>query len=299
MTAVMATSASPIVSAPAVEAVRRGMRAAFSWASRPGSLNTARIGRPSAWATGAANAGASPLTPRNTSTAPTDTATRRGTVSRSPNRPMQQEHEADGGDEPAPDQATAEAAGRELEAVPHGGHRWHLAGPEGGGQGGEEGDADAHHRREGDGAGAQLDRARRQAEPDRAEQPSQADGEQHTQAQPDDGREDTDGERLGEDGPGDLTAGGADGPQQGQLPHPLADDDLEHVVDQERGHEQGDEREGEQHVVEDAHDVAEGVGRLVGELGLGRHLDVRAQHGLQVVADLLDVGPVGHVERRR
>ena len=58
-------------------------------------------------------------------------------------------------------------------------------------------------------------------------------------------------ERLDGDHPAHLPAGRADGAQQCELAQPLADRDLEHVVDDERTHERGDEGEDQQARAED------------------------------------------------
>src|SRR5262249_55856918 len=57
------TSASPIISAAAVEAVRRGVRIAFSRAGRPGSRNIHTNGNPISPARGRVNSGLKIATP--------------------------------------------------------------------------------------------------------------------------------------------------------------------------------------------------------------------------------------------
>ena len=59
---------------------------------------------------------------------------------------------------------------------------------------------------------------------------------------------------------------GADGAHQRQLTQALADRDAEHVVDDERAHEGGDEGERQQAVAEDRDDRVDVVGRLLGDL---------------------------------
>ena len=71
ITLIALTRASPIISADAVAAVRRGFRRAFLVASRPGVRNSWGNGRPSARTTGRLMTGASMATPRNTIAAPT------------------------------------------------------------------------------------------------------------------------------------------------------------------------------------------------------------------------------------
>ncbi len=57
MTATAAIRATPIISAAAVDAVRRGLRMAFSRASRPGTPRSRASGRPIAPATGRTSSG--------------------------------------------------------------------------------------------------------------------------------------------------------------------------------------------------------------------------------------------------
>ena len=71
------TRASPIIRAAAVEAVRRGLRMAFSRARVPGSRNALANGQPISRASGRAISGLRMATPKNTITAPEATLTSR------------------------------------------------------------------------------------------------------------------------------------------------------------------------------------------------------------------------------
>ena len=71
MTPTLATSATPIINADAVDDVRRGERDAFCAASCPGTLNNLATGLPSTRATGPAKLEARMVTPRNIAMAPT------------------------------------------------------------------------------------------------------------------------------------------------------------------------------------------------------------------------------------
>ena len=73
-TAIVDTSASPIISAAAVCAVRRGLRIEFSRPSFPGVPSNQASGRPRAPESGRATTGTSIATAMNTSTAPTPTS---------------------------------------------------------------------------------------------------------------------------------------------------------------------------------------------------------------------------------
>ena len=87
-TPAMPTSARPIIRAPAVDAVRRGLRAALPWAIWPETPKSRAKGRPSTVATGRANDGLNVLTPMNTSTAPIATKVSTLTVDDATNSPM-------------------------------------------------------------------------------------------------------------------------------------------------------------------------------------------------------------------
>ena len=65
------TSASPIISAAAVAAVRPGLRTAFSRARRPGTPRSRSSGRPTRDAIGGTSSGLSMAAPRKTAPAPT------------------------------------------------------------------------------------------------------------------------------------------------------------------------------------------------------------------------------------
>ena len=69
-TAAALTSATPIISAEALEDVRRGARATLSRASTPGTLNSLAIGQPIALVTGAAMVDDTLATPRKSASAP-------------------------------------------------------------------------------------------------------------------------------------------------------------------------------------------------------------------------------------
>ena len=93
---------------------------------------------------------------------------------------------------------------------------------------------------------------------------------------------------LDHDQAADLLARRAHRPHQRQLTEPLPDGDGEHVVDDERAHEDRDEGERQQAVLEEAEDLADGIGRLVGQLLAGDDLGPRREHLLQRSLDLGD-----------
>ena len=69
-TATNETSVSPIISAAAVEAVRPGLRIAFSCASRPAAPPSRAAGRPTTWASGRTSRGAITARPMKMPKAP-------------------------------------------------------------------------------------------------------------------------------------------------------------------------------------------------------------------------------------
>ena len=126
-------SARPIISAPAVEAVRRGFRDALSRPSRPGTPNSASAGRPSTAAAGPAKAGLRVLIPTNDSTAPSPSSTNVGTVSRPAVMPAASAVTPAANTTPARGEAPAQAGGAQLEVVGQRGHRGDPARPQRGG----------------------------------------------------------------------------------------------------------------------------------------------------------------------
>ena len=84
-TATNETSASPIISAAAVAAVRPGLRTAFSRANRPGTPLSRSSGRPTSDASGATRRGLNRATPMNMPAAPTPIQASPG--ERTPNSP--------------------------------------------------------------------------------------------------------------------------------------------------------------------------------------------------------------------
>jgi len=86
-TPAIATNASPIIRAPAVDDVRRGLRAAFSRANWPGIPNRRWMGQPIVRAARLANAGDKTVVPMNTRIAPRAMNVTSGMVSNPPNSP--------------------------------------------------------------------------------------------------------------------------------------------------------------------------------------------------------------------
>ena len=89
-------------------------------------------------------------------------------------------------------------------------------------------------------------RAVRQVDPDRDEQPVQQLRQPEAEEEADDGAEQADHERLDHDRPQDLAARGAERAQRRELAHPLSDRDRERVRDHEGADEERDAGEREQ-----------------------------------------------------
>ena len=130
----------------------------------------------------------------------------------------------------------------------------------------------------------------------------QARGDAEPEEQPDDRADEADHERLEQHRPEHLPARGAEGPQGGELAHPLRNRDRERVGDHEAPDEQRDTAEAEQEVLHDAHPLL-GLVAVLGRLDLGRlHLrrlgeerpdlarELRLRHaGLRADADQVEL----------
>ena len=105
-------------------------------------------------------------------------------------------------------------------------------------------------------------------------------------------------EPLVDDRPPDLAARRAEGAQQRELAHALGDGDREGVEDQEGAHEQRDEGEREQEGLQEPEVVADVLGLLVRLLLAGAHVDRRAERARQLRLELLgrDAGLGGDLD---
>ena len=173
-------------------------------------------------------------------------------------QPGQQQGDPDEGHEHAEhDPALAEVGGRERGLGLEGGHGrdpGRLAGRQ---QRRQQGDDDADGQRHDHRAPEEHGAGGRQVEvEDPGEQRLEAVGDQHPEAEADQGGDHGDDQRLEQHRGHHLAPAGPQAAQQGQLAGPLGDDDGEGVEDQERAHQQGHEGEGEQRGRQEA---AEGV----------------------------------------
>src|ERR1019366_5792034 len=183
---------------------------------------------------GRATRGDSMPTPRKTATAPIPTSWMAGTVSPIANRTAPATRRTDPTTERRPDDRSDSTAWSEMAAIgeirtagrAHGGHH---------------GDADPDDQRGDHGAGVEDQTARRQGDPEPAEERLEAQGGQHPEPEAHHRGDQADDGRLGQPRTAHLAPAGAQHPAQGQLAGALAHDDREGVEDGERADEQRDE----------------------------------------------------------
>ena len=263
------TSARPIISAAAVEAVRPGLRTEFSRASRPAEPPRRAAGRPTSAAIGFTRRGASMAMPTNSASTPTPSvsATR-------PPRDAAEQADGDRGERAGDDdhrgvrtRGRASARRRGRRAFTDRRDRRHA--------GGAQGRDDARHERD-DRAGEHADDHRaarehraglRQVHAERGEQRAHALGDPEPEHEPEHGGDEPDDEPFEHDRAHDLAPRGAERAQRRELARALGDGDRERVEDHERAHEQRDAAEAEQ-------EVRDELQALVGVLGVGRGLRV-------------------------
>ena len=160
---------------------------------------------------------------------------------------------------------------REPDLGPHRRDRGNATRTCGGDEGGEHGDPDADGERHRDGAGRNDGRRRRESRTCRVEERGDSLRHENAAGDAECGREHTDDSRLTENHQTDLANVGTDGPQEGEFPQALADDDREGVEDEECADEERDGREAEQHLAEDVDDLVDRTGGLLGRLFAGDH----------------------------
>ena len=269
------TSARPIISADAVEAVRWGLRRALSRASLPMAPAILVAGHPSQFAsTGTIRADSSAM-PMNTSTAPRPISPSTPPVPLATNRPTSSDMKPSA-------TAVAEAGLRYFANLPSG-----SVAPSRTAAIGSTRVARIAGRRLASIVTTTpttiatmivlgLDHRARvgQRQPGRVEEREQALREPQPHEQPDRRGDQPDHERLEHDRPPHLAAGGAERPQGPELPRPLGDRDRQRVGDHEAAHEQRDAREHEQERLQKREEAVDRRGVLLGLLGPGSDLRV-------------------------
>ena len=282
--AVRPTSASPITSADAVIAVRRGLRMAFARASDPGRTEADASGAPRARTAGRATAGSS-------STTPSEHAER---AERDHLHLVEEPADVSGTREPVDEQRrppatsttspiaipTAERADCPWRHVGDGRHRRHPRRPHRREDGGDHGDHDADEQARPRPCG----RARTVEVAGRSSPSSRSRSRSPTPStipdhQPEHRRHRADHERLEHDRPHHLPAGRTHGSQQPELAGALGHQDREGVEDDEGADHHADGREPEQRVGEEAEELAHRLADLERRLrrGLARRSPGRAR----------------------
>ena len=120
----------------------------------------------------------------------------------------------------------------------------------------------------------------RQIDPERGQQPLQAEGDPDPGEEAERRRDQAGHERLDHHRGHDLPSAGPDRPEQRHLPRALRHDDRERVEDDERAHEQRDEREDEQRGPEEPQRLLQLLRLLVGDVGRLDGLDALRERGL-------------------
>ena len=273
----------PIISAAAVDAVRRGFRFAFSCPRRPVIPRT-RAGAPIAVASGLATNGDRTATPMKVNIAPRPTiAAGCGT---SPNSPAAIAATPSAVSNPTDDRTTTERRGRSDGSLAQGldrrdarratrrEHRRH------------DGHDRTDHERCDDRGRPDRERGRRQLQPDRLEALLEQDREPDPRGEPDGRAQEPDHQGLDDHGPEHLPAAGTQRSQEPQLAGPLRHHDVERVEDHEGPDEQRDEREHEQRRAEEAQALANLLRLLGGGVRRGDRLEAGREHLLDLRGDL-------------
>ena len=156
--------------------------------------------------------------------------------------------------------------------------RGHAGCAQGRQQGSHQGHPDRHAEACDVGPGLQHQAAVGERRTERTEDGAQQFGQADPAEQPDATAEQPDDPGLDHDQPAQLAGGGADGPQQRELAHPLRHDDREGVDDQEGTDEQRHASERQQHVVEEREPLVELCGLLGDLLVDADDLDVVTGH---------------------
>ncbi len=276
-TAVLLTSATPIISAEALDEVRRGDRATLSRARTPGTLNSFATGHPIILVTGLATVDDRLAMPRNSSSAPVPASPTSPTVPPGrTNRPDEEQRDPHDGDDHPGDEPSRPQCG-EAELGPHGRHRWDLRRSTSGHDDRQHGDADTDEGGHEDGPWQHDDLGVRESGAGRVEQEDETSSDDEAADETGHRTDDPERECLQRDQAPHLASRGADRAEQGELSEALPDADLEDVVDDERAHERSDEGEHEQSGSEDPDELVDGVGGFLGRLLAGDHLGPRWQ----------------------
>ena len=285
-----ATSATPIISAAAVAAVRPGLRTELRRASAPGGAADPPRRQPD-------DGGERPDELRRDHRDPDEQQEHAAGDRQEPLRRVDvvgehrvAEQEQREGDQHERDvrREAVRAALRQLRALADGRDRRDARRADRGEEPGDHGDERPDEERDDD-RPRREDRVRvGQPEPERAGTAPRAPWRaRRPRASPMSGREEPDHERLEQHRPQHLTPRGAEGPERRELPRALRDGDRERVEDHERADEERDPGEGEQEVAEEGRELADLVLGVLRLLHAGLHLGVGRQERLDVGDELL------------
>ena len=247
------TSASPIISAAAVDAVRCGLRRALSRASQPAVPPTFVAGQPRAHASGRMNRTESIETPTKISERadahPDEHALRPEVLAE---QAVEQRREPGRGDDRRADGAEPrEPRRRQRRSLANRCDRRHARGADRRPQARDQRDDHADDHRDDRRPRREDDAAVRQREADRVEQLEEPLGEAEAEEQPDDGRSRADHERLDDDRAQHLAARRTHRAVGRELARALRDRDRERVRDHEAADEQRDAAEREQEAAQE------------------------------------------------
>ena len=264
---------SPIISAAAVEAVRPGLRIAFSCARRPATPPSRAAGRPTTWASGRDESR------RDHGEADEDAEGAAGDAEDAHRgRNVRAECPVD---EPEDrqrrhDEAEAEHLPRLLlhdhAAFANSCDRSDPRRPHGRPHRGDQRDERARQDRDDGRPRTEDGGGLRQLELDSPEEGGQPLREQDAEAEADGGGDEAEHRAFEHDRAEHLAARGAERPQGRELLRPLCDRDRERVEDDERADEERDPAEGEQEVADEGDELADAFTVRLRLLGAGLHL---------------------------
>ena len=233
-TAITVTSATPIMSAEAVEAVRRGWRIALPLASLPTGPRRERRPRPLCKGAGDERGEKRHPDERDEGAETNDA----DCVVEREHQSCRQHHKSDTGDSGTGADATSQGPRHRLDRS-HRRHRWNLGGSPRWHEGGHHRDPNPHDHANHDGSRCDHEGVGGNAETERGEGALQDKGDENAGTDTDDRCDQSDEERLDHHHHRDLAHGCAYGAQQRQLPGPLRHDDAKCVLDEECPDEHG------------------------------------------------------------
>ncbi len=270
------TSARPIISADAVDAVRCGFRRELSRASTPAAPPSRMAGQPRIpESTGMAGAD-SMATPTKTISVPPIRSRSTFDVpwEKSPQISSAKPTAVSSGGDRRPD--AGEPPGWQRRALAHGRDRRHARRAQRREDARDQGDDDPERERDDDRPRLEEQPAVREREADGVEQPEEPLREREPDEEPDHRGDDAHRQRLDHDRAAHLTPGGAERAQRGELTRPLRDRDRQRVDDHEGADEERHDAEREQEVLQERDELVRLRGVLACLRVTGADLGARA-----------------------